>query len=72
MKSESEPAIILRTEERVLKQRRPFFTDAYRRSKTHLLFEDDDLVGFASVRRDGYILFLLFRLRIVVRDMENG
>lgn len=48
----------IRTEEGVLKQRRPFFTDAYRRSKTHLLFEDDDLVGFASVRRDGYILFL--------------
>lgn len=44
--------------EGVLRQRRGFFEDAYRRSTTYLLFEDDDLVGFSSVRRDGYILFL--------------
>ncbi len=48
----------IREEEGVLRQRRGFFTDAYRRSSTHLLFEDDTLVAFASVRRDGYILFL--------------
>lgn len=48
----------IRTEEGVLKQRRAFFVDAYRRARDHLLFEGDDLVGFASVRRDGYILFL--------------
>jgi ribosomal protein S18 acetylase RimI-like enzyme len=48
----------VRTRENVLKQRRAFFTDAYRRSKTHLLFVDDELIGFASARRDGYILFL--------------
>ena len=48
----------IRRSDGVLRQRRGFFTDAYRRSTTHLLFEDDDLVGFASVRRDGYILFL--------------
>jgi ribosomal protein S18 acetylase RimI-like enzyme len=48
----------IRRDEGVLKQRRGFFTDAYRRSRTHLLFEDETLVGFASVRRDGYILFL--------------
>ncbi len=44
--------------EGVLKQRRGFFMDAYRRSTTHLLMEDETLIGFASVRRDGYILFL--------------
>lgn len=48
----------IREREDVLKQRRAFFIDAYRRAKDHLLFEGDDLVGFASVRRDGYILFL--------------
>jgi ribosomal protein S18 acetylase RimI-like enzyme len=48
----------IRQHEGVLKQRRAFFVDAYRRANDHLLFEDEDLVGFASVRRDGYILFL--------------
>ncbi|WP_336025122.1 GNAT family N-acetyltransferase [Halobellus salinisoli] len=48
----------IRERESVLKQRRAFFADAYRRANDHLLFEGDDLVGFASVRRDGYILFL--------------
>ena len=48
----------IREREGVLKQRRAFFVDAYRRAHDHLLFENDDLVGFASVRRDGYILFL--------------
>ncbi len=32
--------------------------DAYRRSNTYLLYENDALVAFASTRRDGYILFL--------------
>ena len=45
-------------QEGVLKQRRGFFTDAYRRAATLLYFEDDTLVAFGSVRRDGYILFL--------------
>ena len=48
----------IRSTEGVLRQRRGFFVDAYRRSTTHLLFEDGTLVAFASVRRDGYILFL--------------
>ncbi|MEZ3144515.1 GNAT family N-acetyltransferase [Halobaculum sp. MBLA0143] len=57
----------IRREDGVLKQRRGFFSDAYRRSTTHLLFErgrDDRsdepgaLVGFVSARRDGYVLFL--------------
>lgn len=51
----------IRRDEGVLRQRRGFFRDAYRRSKTYALVEngpDDRLVGFASVRRDGYLLFL--------------
>ena len=55
----------IRGSEGVLKQRRGFFTDAYRRSTTYLFYEDatvdpdgGTLVAFASVRRDGYVLFL--------------
>ena len=52
----------IRREEGVLKQRRGFFTDAYARSKVYALvepgYDDETLVGFASTRRDGYILFL--------------
>ncbi|MFB6093143.1 MAG: GNAT family N-acetyltransferase [Haloquadratum sp.] len=48
----------IREREGVLKQRRSFFVNAYRRARDHLLFEEDELVGFVSVRRDGYILFL--------------
>jgi len=43
----------IHNKEGVLKQRRGFFIDAYRRSSTHLFFEDGELVAFASVRRDG-------------------
>ena len=53
---------LIRHREGVLKQRRGFFSDAYQRSKTYLLFERTEettqLVGFVSARRDGYILFL--------------
>jgi ribosomal protein S18 acetylase RimI-like enzyme len=48
----------IRRADGVLRQRRRFFVDAYRRSTTLLLFEDGELVAFGSVRRDGYILFL--------------
>ncbi|EMA39205.1 GNAT family N-acetyltransferase [Halococcus hamelinensis] len=55
----------IREREGVLKQRRGFFTDAYRRATVHLLFAGDhdadaadSLIGFAAVRRDGYVLFL--------------
>ncbi len=48
----------IRRNEGVLKQRKRFFMDAYRRATTHLLYLDDELVGFATARRDGYILFL--------------
>ncbi len=48
----------IRREEHVLRQRRQFFFDAYRRSTSLLFFADNELVAFSSVRRDGYILFL--------------
>ena len=50
----------IRTTEGVLKQRRGFFTDAYRRSTVYAYVAnpDDDLIAFAATRRDGYILFL--------------
>ena len=50
----------IRRSEGVLKQRRGFFADAYRRSTVHLALAGDQqsLAGFAAVRRDGYILFL--------------
>lgn len=48
----------IRREEGVLKQRRGFFTQAYRRATVHLLLTDGDLVAFSATRNDGYILFL--------------
>lgn len=50
----------IRKSEGVLKQRKGFFSDAYRRSTVHALVEEpgDKLIGFAATRRDGYILFL--------------
>jgi ribosomal protein S18 acetylase RimI-like enzyme len=44
----------------VLRQRRSFFASAYRRSTVYLYVQTDtdELIGFAAVRRDGYILFL--------------
>ncbi|AQL41519.1 GNAT family N-acetyltransferase [Halorientalis sp. IM1011] len=53
----------IRQEEGVLRQRRGFFRDAYRRSTVYLFLErgpvdTERLIGFAAVRRDGYILFL--------------
>jgi len=50
----------IRRREGVLRQRHGFFTTAYERA-TVFLYRDrsgDRLVGFATVRRDGYILFL--------------
>lgn len=44
--------------EGVLKQRYDFFSDAYRRSTVHCYLQNGELIGFAAVRRDGYILFL--------------
>ena len=48
----------IRREEGVLKQRRGFFRDAYKRADCRLLYVDDELAGFVTARRDGYILFL--------------
>jgi ribosomal protein S18 acetylase RimI-like enzyme len=50
----------IRREDGVLRQRRRFFENAYERSTVYLYLDrsTDRLVGFAAVRRDGYILFL--------------
>jgi len=50
----------IRRSDGVLRQRRSFFTNAYTRSTVHLYLDKsrDQLIGFAAVRRDGYILFL--------------
>lgn len=50
----------IRQNEGVLRQRRNFFDNAYKRSTVYLYADraNDRLVGFAAVRRDGYILFL--------------
>jgi len=51
----------IRREDGVLRQRRSFFRNAYERSTVFLYVDrshDDRLIGFAAVRRDGYILFL--------------
>jgi ribosomal-protein-alanine N-acetyltransferase len=48
----------IRERDGVLRQRHGFFSNAYRRSTVHVYRTEDELVGFASVRRDGYILFL--------------
>ncbi|WP_458188489.1 GNAT family N-acetyltransferase [Haladaptatus sp. NG-WS-4] len=74
----------IRQREDVLKQRRGFFTDAYRRSTVYCyVTEEDDgerLIGFAAVRRDGYILFLAvdtdfrgqgFGQRLVAKVADN-
>ena len=47
----------IRRAEGVLRQRRGFFRSAYRRSTVYLYIDRaaDNLVGFAAVRRDGYI-----------------
>ncbi len=74
----------IRQTEGVLKQRRGFFTDAYRRSTVYCYLTDGEggerLIGFAAVRRDGYILFLAvapdfrgegFGERLVARVAKN-
>lgn len=50
----------IRRRDGVLKQRRNFFVDAYRRATTHLIRTADgnELVGFATTRDGGYLLFL--------------
>ncbi|WP_227353977.1 GNAT family N-acetyltransferase [Haladaptatus salinisoli] len=74
----------IRQRDDVLKQRRGFFTDAYRRSTVYCYVTDgeggEQLIGFAAVRRDGYILFLAvdsafrgegFGRRLVARVADN-
>jgi ribosomal protein S18 acetylase RimI-like enzyme len=73
----------IRREHGVLRQRRGFFEDAYRRSKVYLYINrgrKTKLVGFAAVRRDGYVLFLAvapdlrgegFGKRLIARVAED-
>jgi len=70
----------IRHAEGVLKQRWGFFADAYQRAHVHVLLADGDVIGFAAVRLDGYILFLAvdpefrgrgFGRRLVARVAEN-
>ncbi|MFB6309253.1 MAG: GNAT family N-acetyltransferase [Haloarculaceae archaeon] len=72
----------IREEDGVLRQRRGFFRDAYRRSTVYLYADrsHDRLIGFAAVRRDGYMLFLAvhpeyrghgFGKRLVARVAED-
>jgi ribosomal protein S18 acetylase RimI-like enzyme len=75
----------IRRDEGVLRQRRGFFRDAYRRSTVYCYVESgpvekEQLIGFAAVRRDGYILFLAvdqryrgegFGERLIARVAEN-
>lgn len=50
----------IREEDGVLRQRRRFFRNAYKRSTVYSYLDrgTDRLIGFAAVRRDGYVLFL--------------
>lgn len=49
----------IRAEHGLLRQRHGFFANAYRRATVYAyVTPDDDLVGFAAARHDGYILFL--------------
>ena len=72
----------IRQSEGVLRQRRGFFRSAYRRSTVYLYLDraEDRLIGFAAVRRDGYILFLAvdsryrghgFGKRLIARVTED-
>lgn len=48
----------IRAETGFLQQKHDFFKDIYYKSTTYLLREDDVLLGFITLRDDGYILFL--------------
>ncbi len=72
----------IRRSEGVLKQRRGFFSRAYRRSTVYCYRDpdSDEIIGYAAVRRDGYILFLAvapehreagFGERLVAQVAEN-
>jgi len=72
----------IRQEDGVLRQRRGFFSDAYRRSRVYLYVDGsrNRLIGFAAVRSDGYILFLAvddeyrghgFGKRLIARVSED-
>ena len=72
----------IREEDGVLRQRRRFFRNAFKRSTVYLYRDQgaDRLIGFAAVRRDGYVLFLAvapahrsegFGKRLIARVAED-
>ena len=72
----------IRQEDGVLRQRRGFFRDAYRRSRVYVYIDrsSNTLIGFAAVRTDGYVLFLAvdddyrghgFGKRLIARVSED-
>jgi ribosomal protein S18 acetylase RimI-like enzyme len=73
----------IREAEGVLRQRKGFFKEAYERSTVYLYIDRSSrnrLIGFAAVRRDGYVLFLAvaeayrgqgFGKRLVARVAED-
>ena len=72
----------IRKADGVLRQRRGFFNDAYRRSRVYLYVDGsrNRLIGFAAVSSDGYVLFLAvdeqyrghgFGKRLIARVSED-
>ena len=73
----------IRQRDGMLRQRRRFFENAYRRSTVYLYFDrgqGQTLIGFAAVRRDGYMLFLAvapdyrgegFGKRLIARVLDD-
>lgn len=72
----------IRQEDGVLRQRRGFFRNAYRRSRGYVYIDrsSETLIGFAAVRSDGYVLFLAvdpeyrgngFGKRLIARVSED-
>ena len=73
----------IREQEGMLRQRRRFFENAYRRSTVYVYYDrggPSQLIGFAAVRRDGYMLFLAvnpeyrsegFGKRLIARVLED-
>ena len=73
----------IRRSDGVLRQRRRFFENAYRRSRVYVYLNrarPTKLIGFAAVRRDGYVLFLAvdeqyrdegFGKRLIARVVED-
>lgn len=47
----------IREETGLLKQRRAFFFDSYKKTQSYVLLENHSPIGFLTIQEDGYILF---------------